>query len=159
MNQSTEAMVARLHAVELFAAVGQPVADDYSLVRSWPEAVRHSASDRWESIEQEEDNRLSQAVFNVSRELFQRWNDVVRELKQHIIPFVSDAVAKLGIEADIARQVVDSANWDLLGLLLESEYSTIVEPGFFSRIGHWYLLGHFPCGWDGDYPTGRLVLY
>jgi hypothetical protein len=30
---------------------------------------------------------------------------------------------------------------------------------FFIDLMKWYPLGHFPCGWDGQYPVGKLIVY
>ncbi|NJL64913.1 MAG: hypothetical protein HC903_27800 [Methylacidiphilales bacterium] len=30
---------------------------------------------------------------------------------------------------------------------------------FFTDLMKWYRLGHFPCGWDGQYPLGKLIVY
>ncbi|WP_238360606.1 hypothetical protein [Iningainema tapete] len=30
---------------------------------------------------------------------------------------------------------------------------------FFIKLMEWYRLGHFPCGWEGEYPEGKLIIY
>jgi hypothetical protein len=30
---------------------------------------------------------------------------------------------------------------------------------FFVDLIDWYRAGHWPCGWDGTYPEGRLIVY
>lgn len=48
----------------------------------------------------------------------------------------------------------------LRGVALESEHSDIVPPGFYTNvILDCYLKGHFPCGWEGEFPAGRLIVY
>jgi hypothetical protein len=42
---------------------------------------------------------------------------------------------------------------------MEAEYADVCPPGFFTSIAHWYLNGHFPCGWWGAFPQGKLVIY
>jgi hypothetical protein len=49
--------------------------------------------------------------------------------------------------------------WDIIGLLMETEYADIVPPSFFSEQGFWYVEGHFPCGTEGDTADGRRIVY
>lgn len=42
---------------------------------------------------------------------------------------------------------------------LEQEYSHLVEPGFHQIVAEWYVRGHFPCGWEGRFPKGKLVIF
>lgn len=32
-------------------------------------------------------------------------------------------------------------------------------PGFFAAQAYWYSVGHFPCGWDGEFPAGTRIIY
>ncbi len=33
------------------------------------------------------------------------------------------------------------------------------SPDFFTNLIEWYRLGHWPCGWEGEYPKGKLIVY
>jgi hypothetical protein len=35
----------------------------------------------------------------------------------------------------------------------------VYPPGFFASNAYWYIKGHFPCGWEGEFPKGTLVIY
>lgn len=37
--------------------------------------------------------------------------------------------------------------------------SDLYPPGFFASNANWYVRGHFPCGWRGEFPKGQLVIY
>ena len=50
-------------------------------------------------------------------------------------------------------------NWTILHMTMEYEYMDVNPLGFFSEVGGWYLRGHFPCGWEGSFPEGRLIVY
>jgi hypothetical protein len=54
---------------------------------------------------------------------------------------------------------VDTVDWDILHVCMEAEYADVYPPGFFASQAFWYVQGHFPCGWEGEFPAGRLVLY
>jgi hypothetical protein len=47
----------------------------------------------------------------------------------------------------------------LVHACVEQEYADVVAPAFFSRLAEWYLRGHYPCGWLGDYPDGKIMVY
>jgi hypothetical protein len=39
---------------------------------------------------------------------------------------------------------------------MESEYADVVPPRFFAALGFYNVRGHFPCGWEGEYPPGAI---
>jgi hypothetical protein len=53
----------------------------------------------------------------------------------------------------------DTVQWDVLHLCMEAEYADVYPPGFFASQAYWYVAGRFPCGWEGKFPAGRLVVY
>lgn len=59
----------------------------------------------------------------------------------------------------LPEQFVTAVRWDVLHLYMESEYADVHPPGFFSAQACWYSVGHFPRGWDGDFPSGTRVIY
>jgi hypothetical protein len=53
----------------------------------------------------------------------------------------------------------DTVRWDILHVCMEAEYADVSPPGFFASQAYWYVQVHFPCGWTGSFPDGKLVLY
>lgn len=45
------------------------------------------------------------------------------------------------------------------GLGLKARYADVCPPGFYASQAYWYVQGHFPCGWQGEFPKGKLVVY
>ncbi len=35
----------------------------------------------------------------------------------------------------------------------------VYPPGFYASQAYWYASGHFPCGWRGKVPQGKLIVY
>jgi hypothetical protein len=56
-------------------------------------------------------------------------------------------------------EFLDSVCKDVGTYLLALEYSDIVEPQHYGEQMEWYRLGHFPCGWQGQGPGGRRVVF
>ena len=44
-------------------------------------------------------------------------------------------------------------------LLVEIIASPEAECTYFREQLPWFHAGHFPCGWDGDWPSGRMRVY
>lgn len=44
-------------------------------------------------------------------------------------------------------------------MLVEIIASDKVETDYFRGLLPWYEAGHFPCGWDGEWPEGRLRIF
>lgn len=44
-------------------------------------------------------------------------------------------------------------------LLAEILASPEAECSYFREQLSWFHAGHFPCGWDGDWPSGRIRVY
>lgn len=56
-------------------------------------------------------------------------------------------------ETDAALQ----AGWDAGGAAFEIATGNTNKS--YMGLMEWYRLGHWPCGWDGTYPKGRLIVY
>ncbi len=52
-----------------------------------------------------------------------------------------------------------SVKWDILCCIMYATYESYNPPPFIGDISHIYSCGHFPCGWKGLWPEGRLVIY
>jgi hypothetical protein len=59
----------------------------------------------------------------------------------------------------LPKEFVESVKWDLRAACMELEYADLVPPRYFAERARWYLAGHFPCGWEGDFPEGCLIVY
>jgi hypothetical protein len=35
----------------------------------------------------------------------------------------------------------------------------MLPPGAYRGLAYWYLHGRFPCGWDGQPPNGKMIVY
>jgi hypothetical protein len=57
------------------------------------------------------------------------------------------------------RTFEDAVQWDILNVCMEAEYADIYPPGFYASQAYWYVKGHFPCGWQGNFPEGKLIMY
>ena len=95
----------------------------------------------------------------MSRDRLNRWNDIVDGLKPVVSSVVARKTATAVREDDLPPEFENDVRWDILHLCIEMEYSDIIILGGYAGLAHWYLAGHFPCGWHGTPPKGKLILY
>src|SRR5258708_2980670 len=87
------------------------------------------------------------------------WKGRGREVKKITRPLVDRKTATVVREHALPDIFKIQVHWDIMGFCMEAEYADVCPPGFFTSIGHWYVNGHFPCGWLGAFPQGKLVIY
>ncbi len=144
----------------LFRNVGQ--FDDQASVlqiESWSEAIERIETLEWENYCLEHKNHLTESLFLKERAIFQGWNKVVRAIKPKMITAIGAQVEALRKANELPKVFLDTVEWDILTALLEEQYSQYVPRYFYTDMLQWYLKGYFPCGYDGDYPNGRFIVY
>lgn len=159
MNYYTKATINEIESVEWFGAVGRRDVQGAVVLDSWVEAISSCSSVGWQHILLEATNQYREMLLLHSKEHFNRWNQVVDEMKVIAEPLVMrkiDRIVRLNTLPIVFEHTV---KWDMLHLLVEAEYSEIVPPSFFAGIAYWYIQGHFPCGWEGEYSNGKQIIY
>lgn len=155
----------RLRAIDWFAHCGQPLSIALSMpfisVSSWREAMLHCMDDYWEGVTLEASNQLTQWLHHYDRENYQQWNLLVDGFKMTAIdPLASENWEPVRANEGLGIEFIHSVKWDVLGALMENAY---LQSGhrcfFFLELLLVYEAGHFPCGWTGKWPKGKLVIY
>lgn len=106
----------------------------------------------------EASNEISAFLATQYMDIFQTWNDVAEEAKaffqKHIIPQIPHLDS---FDNALLHQCLE---WDIVHYLIEDFYSnTLKKPLSFDKVIHVYEPGHMPCGWEGIWPNGKLVIY
>ena len=161
MHPATFALLEELENASWFSRVGIKADSTTAMVlASWPEAIEHCGSFEWEEMRNEVKNQYCERLAERSPKRWNRWNEVVNEVKNVTVPLVNrkiEAVVRAHHLPEIFRFCVRA---DITMLFMESEYADVSPMGFFAGISCWYIKGHFPCGWRGDtLPNGRFVIY
>jgi hypothetical protein len=160
MQPCTIGTLAELEDASWFSRVGIKDSETAIVLSSWPEAMKHSKSLAWENLRTEATNQFSERLFQLSRERFNLWNDVVSEVKKVTNPLVKRKTAAVVRDHNLPEVFETRVRIDIIGICVESEYADVCPPGFFASHAYWYLHGHFPCGWQGGFPPeGRPVIY
>ncbi len=131
-----------LETIPWFKNVGKPIhQQEVKQLFSWSDAWTNLQDENWinASFHNHVDNMnpLWDIAYDKALEAASTSN-YCQELEDGIS--VADAVAY-----DVAAAAVDIA--------------TISTNTFFIDLMQWYRLGHFPCGWEGKYPAGKLVVF
>jgi hypothetical protein len=149
----------KLERAAWFSRVGVHDATTAIILASWQEAIEHCASIEWENLCLEATNQYRERLAERSKERFGTWNDTVDELKKTTVPFVRRKIEAATRLHKLPSLFEDTVQWDILGACMEAEYADIYPPGFYGSNAYWYIKGHFPCGWRGEFPKGQLVVY
>ena len=159
MHQRTSATLEELKGLVWFRSVGVRDVETPEILSSWHEAIESCASIEWENLRLEAANQYCERLAERSPERFNQWNDIVLSLKPITRALVSEKTRQVIEENDLPKVFLDTVNWDILHLCMEAEYADVYPPGFFASQSFWYAKGHFPCGWKGEFPKGKLVIY
>jgi hypothetical protein len=159
MHPRTVSTLALLEEKDWFLNVGRHDSSRVSFVDSWKEAVSSCSSNEWKALCEEAVNQYRARLTERDKKSLKAWSEHVRELKSVTIPLVLRKTKEVVNANQLPKSFVDMVQWDILHLCLEAEYADIYPPGFFASQAYWYLNGHFPCGWRGNFPEGNLLVY
>jgi len=159
MNPRVEATLGQLEKSDWFARVGVKDAAAAIVLSSWREAIEHCSSIEWENLCMEASNQYRMRLLEKSQERYNQWNELVDQLKP-----VTEALVRRKIEAvvrenNLPKVFEDTVQWDILGVCMEAEYADVYPPGYYASQAYWYVKGHFPCGWEGDFPNGKIIIF
>ncbi len=159
MHERTRSTLAQMEQAEWFSTIGQKDTDVAVVLSSWEEAIASCASIEWENLLLEATNRYREKLASRSMDRFQQWNVIAEELKVLTVPLVVRKIERVVTDNGLPKVFEDTVQWDILGVAMEAEYADVYPPGFYASQAYWYVKGHFPCGWQGDFPDGKLIIY
>ncbi len=161
MHPRTKNTLDKLESVEWFSKVGQKSdrVSTATVLTSWDKAIASCSNIEWENLLLEAANQYCERLIERSRERFNRWNDIVNEMKSYTVDLVQKKIKTTVEENNLPEVFEDSVQWDILHLAMEAEYADIYPPGFYASQSYWYCEGHFPCGWNGEFPEGNIIIY
>lgn len=159
MREQTRTVISSLARIAWFTRVGVSDLPNCLVLSSWGQAVEKASSAEWENLGLEALNQYREDIAKLSPKRWEVWTDVGAEVREILIPFVDKVTAATVATNDLPKSFIDCVKWDLFGTCMEVEYSDVRPPMFFSGLANHYARGHFPCGWIGAYPKGKLIVY
>lgn len=163
-NVKVQEIIVRLNEIQWFSNCGKEYNCDLSLrvsqVFSWDEASSHCQNIIWENVQLEAKNLLTQWLHLNKNDQYQDWNKHIVSFKQSILPKLEKSWLEAQVELGLPDVVLTSMQWDILSVLMEQSYqATGHNTFFFTELLNIYEAGHFPCGWSGDWPSGKLLVF
>lgn len=159
MKEDTKDLLEKLRHVKWFSSVGLKDSIEAEVLNSWKKAFTSGTSRRWDDFTDERSDDYRVELRAASLERFEQWNDTVRLVRPHVQSLVEEKVKESFETITYPENFVNTVRWDILFALMEQEFSDVLPLGFYTKLAEWYLRGHFPCGWLGDYPDGKLIVY
>jgi hypothetical protein len=128
-----------------------------NLVRSWTDALTIFDNHHRYNV-----NGILQAPCDRVDEILTRFserNDWWQRAREDIKPYI----VLSGIPDSLSQEKQDLLFEHLYEfvsmLLVEIIASPDTQCTYFREQLAWFHVGHFPCGWDGDWPNGRMRVY
>ena len=159
LKPATHEWLLELEAQDWFSCLGDAVNDrSVKAARDRNDFAESINNPYWEDVTLEAANQIGEAIQKTSWSDYRRWNEPVDLLKPIILPLIERKIEPF--RNDPSFKVIEACvRWDILHWGIENEFSEFDPPGFFGALGGWYLRGHIPCGWEGKFPEGRLIVY
>lgn len=150
-----------LVGVDWFSNVGQPIpaiGESVVYISDWREAVASCSEPNWEDVCTEARNDLTMHLNRVCNAEFQSWNEVVNDAKLALAEPWKRMRSKLENEG-LPQIVAECVEWDTMHAVACERYAAWNPPRFFERLLSFYQSGHFPCGWVGTWPEGKVRVF
>ena len=115
---------------------------------------------KWENICLEEVNNVTGFLaVNHPDEYNLYWNDLVKQIKEEVLPCISKRLDLLIAENIITESIKTSVLFDLINIIMTCSYGDYVQSDFYVNMLKIYLKGNLPYGWEGSYPNGNILVY
>jgi hypothetical protein len=158
-------VVARVKRIDWFAHCGEPREFDVSMevnrVKTWPQAMKACKARSWHKATLEARNQLTLFLHSRHRERYRDWNKITDKFKKTVIMPLSKKVWEPFRQSHgLDVELVHSIQWNILAALMENAYMGCNHGSyFFLEILSVYEAGHLPCGWRGEWPQDKLVVF
>lgn len=160
-----EAFAASVEAIDWFGACEEPWVGELSIastaVSTLIDAGAAHDDPAWEALTDAAAGRLGDYVAAHCPDEYLRWNALVRAIKERLTTrLMEDVWQPFADWYGFDRLFVLGVQWNVLHAALEHEYRGCGgRPEFFAHLLAVYRAGHIPCGWDGEWPEGRLLVW
>jgi hypothetical protein len=159
-------VAARVRKIDWFANVGQSLKLDLTMpverVANWKEAAKAVSTSAWENAQLEASNQLTAWLSDHTAKAYDaKWNRLIDEHKAKVIkPVIKSTFGSFIRKNKLPREVLQAVETDIVYALMENSYfATGHRCFFFLELLTIYEAGHFPCGWRGRWPIGKLLVF
>lgn len=82
----------------------------------------------------------------------------MRQVRGKVLPQVEPAIRRSTERLKLPARVNEEVKFDVINMAVVLSYRKIVSSPFYEDLLTVYSEGFLPCGWDGAYPAGRMVV-
>jgi hypothetical protein len=155
----------RLRDCDWFHNVGAGNLAGVKRAKSWDEAIRLVSEDPfnrdWDDMSNDVHNMISTRAAQEDQQRYNSdWNDIVRAVESHVDPLVKanldPVLDRLRLPRVILKRFRTFFFWHFIFV---AYFSEVPQASMDRTILEYYMQGHFPCGYHGEYPDGKLIVY
>jgi hypothetical protein len=151
-----------LKGLQWFSKCGAPPDTDFGFetmwVTTWDDAEKAFTAKEWEWVRQEAQGDLTAHLATKFPREDQEWNRLIAEVKPKVEEIVVPIASRFQQEHHLNPVFVQRVRVDVVRFVMERIYQKCRPPRFFEKLFQIYSRGRFPCGWEGEWPTGRLMV-
>lgn len=159
LNSFSKEAINRVRRIRFFENIGLPLTcSSVSVSESMEEAAGAVESVEWMNLRLRWGNFLTGELSLKCRQEFRQWNRIIDEVELQI-PLGGVLPLPEGSRCDLPECVLKNLRWDIIEYVMERHFSPIREQCYFALLIQWYEAGRMPCGWNGEFPQGKLIVY
>jgi hypothetical protein len=155
-------VIERIEMIPWFASVGMPLGTfrfRTTNVASWSEAIVSCRSIEWDNFNIDRRNDLTLHLNQECKTEFQKWNEITREVKTQLDQSAWPTMRQFLADNALPDVIAVYSTWDTLSAVMTDKFKSYSPPTFFLDLLPVFEKGHFPCGWQGEWPEGDLVVF
>lgn len=123
-------------------------------------AIKTLISTDWKNICLEERGNITAYLSIHNKEEYNKnWNQFTRKIKLEILPQIIEKIQESISKKNLPESIIDDIKFNLTTILISDVFSDYYRSEFFQQLYQIYISGHLPCGWDGEYPNGNIVVF
>lgn len=133
---------------------------DVEYVNSKDKAIKMINSLEWENLCLDERNDFTGFLYDNYKDLYNKnWNVEVQKIKGEYMNEIQKKIETNWNDKDSEQYVIDDVEFNIISIFMLNVYSEYYKSDFYEKMFKIYLAGHLPCGWSGDYPNGKFIVY
>ena len=133
---------------------------DVFFQHDYNKAIRTITSTDWENICLEERGNITGHLAVYNKDVYNKnWNQLAKKIKSEVLPQILEKIRE-GISIKcLPESVIEDIKFNLVTILISDSFSDYYKSDFYNRMFRIYTSGHLPCGWEGEFPSGQIIVY
>ncbi|CAL2102246.1 conserved protein of unknown function [Tenacibaculum sp. 190130A14a] len=128
-------------------------------IESLTQSVELCNSIEWENFQLEKINDLTSFLNRTRQNESAEWNTITVGIKNYLDNGIFKTAREKLNQSDLPDSIFASLEWDILSYYQEVAYKKYNIPTFYSDLIPIYKNGHLPCGYEGEFPNGTILMH